>query len=192
MNKNNNKNTSELILDTAQAIVQQFGFNGFSYSHIAEKVGIRNASIHYYFPNKEDLGEALISRYLRSFLVYVDQVDADTSNNVEKLRKFILLYNGPVQEYCTCLSVTLSADLATLSGKVQAGLSKFFTANLAWLERVMEEGKREGQLKFEGTAEVEAHHFLASLQGAQLLSRSFHDTSKFEQITSSLMSALVK
>ena len=60
---NNNKNTAELILDAAQVLVQEVGFNGFSYAHIAEKVGIRTASIHYHFPNKEDLGEALITRY---------------------------------------------------------------------------------------------------------------------------------
>ncbi|KRF04853.1 hypothetical protein ASG89_21380 [Paenibacillus sp. Soil766] len=187
---NNNKNTSELILDTAQAIVQQYGFNGFSYSHIAEKVGIRNASIHYYFPNKEDLGEALIKRYLRNFQQFVAGIDAEIPNNLEKLRKFILLYSGPVQDYCACLSVMLSTDLATLSGKVQVGLSQFFTANLAWLERVLDEGRREGQLSFEGAADVQAHQFLAALQGAQLLSRSFHDISKYEKITEGLISAL--
>lgn len=186
----NNKNTSELILDTAQAIVQQYGFNGFSYSHIAEKVGIRNASIHYYFPNKEDLGEALIARYLRNFNQFVAGIDAEISNNMEKLRKFILLYSGPVQDYCACLSVMLSTDLATLSGKVQVGLSQFFTANILWLERVLEEGRREGQLNFEGTADIQAHQFLAALQGAQLLARSFHDISKYEKISEGLLSAL--
>ncbi|OAS15739.1 TetR/AcrR family transcriptional regulator [Paenibacillus oryzisoli] len=187
----NSKNTSELILDTAQAFVQQYGFNGFSYSHIAEKVGIRNASIHYYFPNKEDLGEALIARYLRNFNHFVAGIDAEITNHIEKLRKFILLYSGPVQAYCACLSVMLSTDLATLSGKVQVGLSQFFTANLEWLARVLEDGRREGQLHFEGAADVQAHQFLAALQGAQLLARSFHDISKYEKIAAGLLSALV-
>ncbi|NOU68993.1 TetR family transcriptional regulator [Paenibacillus sp. LMG 31461] len=187
---NNNKNTSELILDTAQAFVQQYGFNGFSYSHIAEKVGIRNASIHYYFPNKEDLGEALIARYLQNFKVFVAGIDAETPNNVEKLRKFILLYSGPVQDYCACLSVMLSTDLATLSGRVQSGLTQFFAANLEWLERVLDEGRREDQLNFEGAADAQAHQFLAALQGAQLLSRSFQDVSKYDKIADGLISAL--
>lgn len=187
---NKNKNTSEIILDTAQSIVQQFGFNGFSYSHIAEKVGIRNASIHYYFPNKEDLGEALIERYRRNFISMAAQIDAETQNNLEKLRRFILIYSGPVQDYCACLSVMLSTDLATLSGKVQTGLTQFFAANLDWLERVLEQGRREGQLHFEGAADLQAHQFLASLQGAQLLARSFHDISKFENIADGLISAL--
>ncbi|MBW7453131.1 TetR/AcrR family transcriptional regulator [Paenibacillus sepulcri] len=187
---NKNKNTAELILDVAQSIVQEFGFNGFSYAHIAEKVGIRTASIHYYFPNKEDLGEALIARYYKNFISSVAQIDTDTQDNLEKLRKFILLYDAPVQEYCTCLSVMLSTDLATLSGNVREGVAQFFAANLEWLERVLDQGRAGGHLNFEGTAEVRAHQFLASLQGAQLLARSFRDVSRFNRIADGLISAL--
>ncbi|KQX68147.1 TetR/AcrR family transcriptional regulator [Paenibacillus sp. Root444D2] len=185
-----NKNTAEAILDTAQSIVQDVGFNGFSYAHIAEKVGIRTASIHYHFPNKEDLGEALISRYHRQFMSAIAQIDTETQNNLEKLRKFTLLYSGPVQDYCTCLGVMISTDLATLSGKSREGLAQLFTANLDWLERVLDQGRREGHLNFEIAANVEAHQFLASLQGAQLLARSFRDISRFDMIAEGLISAL--
>ncbi|QHW34119.1 TetR/AcrR family transcriptional regulator [Paenibacillus rhizovicinus] len=185
-----NKNTAELILDTAQAIVQEFGFNGFSYAHIAEKVGIRTASIHYYFPSKEDLGEALIARYLKQFLAASDQIDARTRNNAEKLQQFTEIFSIPVQQNCTCLSVMFSSDLATLSEKVREGLSVFFDANLAWLERVLEQGRLEGHLRFEGEARAQAHQFLASLQGAQLLARSFRDAARFELIATGLLSAL--
>jgi len=184
------KNTAEIILDTAQSYVQEFGFNGFSYAHIAEKVGIRTASIHYHFPNKEDLGEALIARYYRRFIATIAQIDSETPNHLEKLRKFTLLYNGPVQDYCTCLSVMLSSDLATLSEKVREGLAQFFTANLTWLEHVLDQGRREGHLNFEGAAYVRSHQFLASLQGAQLLARSFRDLSRFNMIAEELISAL--
>ncbi|WP_219834213.1 TetR/AcrR family transcriptional regulator [Paenibacillus sp. R14(2021)] len=187
---NNNKNTAELILDTAQAIVQDVGFNGFSYAHIAEKVGIRTASIHYHFPNKEDLGEALIIRYRRQFEAMAEQFDAETENNLERLRKFILLYRGPVQDYCTCLGVMLSTDLSTLSGKAGEGVAELFKANLDWLERVLDEGRREGQLQFRGTADVQAHLFLAALQGGQLLAKSFRDASRYDRIAEGLLSAL--
>ncbi|MFC5448978.1 TetR/AcrR family transcriptional regulator [Paenibacillus aestuarii] len=188
MTKTNN--TSELILDTAQAIVQQFGFNGFSYAHIAEKIGIKTASIHYYFPNKEDLGEALIARYLKNFIAASVQIDTETDHHLEKLKKFVLLYSGPVQENCTCLSVMLSSDLATLTEEVREGLANFFSANLTWLQQVFEQGRREGHLFFKGDAEAQAHQFLASLQGAQLIARSFRDVNRFELIANGLLSAL--
>ncbi|MDD9268325.1 TetR/AcrR family transcriptional regulator [Paenibacillus sp. GCM10023248] len=184
------KHTSELILDTAQAFVQEFGFNGFSYAHIAAKVGIRTASIHYYFPNKDDLGEALIARYLKSFIAASAQIDAETQNHLERLQKFTLLYKDPVEVNCTCLSVMLSTDLATLSEKVREALAQFFATSLAWLEQVFENGRREGHLHYEGHAEVQAHQFLAALQGAQLLARSFRDPNRFDMIAKGLLSAL--
>jgi TetR/AcrR family transcriptional repressor of nem operon len=187
---NKNKNTAETILDTAQSIVQEFGFNGFSYAHIAEKVGIRTASIHYYFPNKEDLGDALIARYYRNFISAIAEIDAVTQNHLEKLRKFVLLYGDPVQNYCTCMGVMLSTDLATLSDKTREGIAQLFTANLTWLERVLDQGRREGQLHFKGDANWLAHQFLASLQGAQLIARSFRDINRFDRIAEGLLSAL--
>ncbi|MEK4057319.1 MULTISPECIES: TetR/AcrR family transcriptional regulator [Paenibacillus] len=186
-----NNNTAEAILDTAQSIVQEFGFNGFSYAHIAKIVGIRTPTIHYYFPNKEDLGEALIERYHRNFISSLAQVDTETHNNLEKLRKFILLYGGPVKDYCTCMGVMLSTDLASLSSKTQEGIAQLFTTNLEWLKRVLEQGRSEGQLKFTGSADVLAHQFLASLQGAQLIARSYRDQNRFNLIADGLMSALI-
>ncbi|AZN41267.1 TetR/AcrR family transcriptional regulator [Paenibacillus albus] len=184
------KNTSEQILDTAQAMVQEFGFNGFSYAHIAEKVGIRTASIHYYFPNKEDLGEALIARYLKGFHAASAQIDAGTTDNLERLYGFTRIFSGPVQDNSTCLSVMLSSDLATLSEKVRVELAGFFNANLSYLERVLEEGRQAGQLQFEGEVKAQAHQFLASLQGGQLLARGFRDPDRFEMIAKGLISAL--
>src|SRR5215510_2912589 len=50
--------TRTLILDAAQDLVQRLGANAVSDQHLSEAVGIRKASIHYYFPAKEDLLEA--------------------------------------------------------------------------------------------------------------------------------------
>ncbi|MDF2650787.1 MAG: transcriptional regulator, TetR family [Paenibacillus sp.] len=187
---NNNKNTAELILDIAQGLVQEVGFNGFSYSHIAEKVGIRTASIHYHFPNKEDLGEALITRYHREFVATIAQIDNEAQNNLEKICKYVMIFSIPVDTYCTCLSVMLSSDLATLTEKVREKLAEFFTANLAWVERVLEQGRSEGHLQFKGTAEAQANRMLASLQGAQLLARTFRDANRFNLIAEGIISAL--
>lgn len=48
------------IIEAAQELAQTRGYNGFSYQDIAERVGIRTASIHYHFPSKGDLGKAAL------------------------------------------------------------------------------------------------------------------------------------
>ncbi|EQD50561.1 transcriptional regulator, TetR family, partial [mine drainage metagenome] len=48
------KNMEEKIIDVAQQLVQSRGFNAFSYRDLADRISIRTASIHYYFPKKDD------------------------------------------------------------------------------------------------------------------------------------------
>ena len=52
--------TAGRILDVAERLVQLRGFNGFSYADVAAELGITKASLHYHFPGKAELGEALI------------------------------------------------------------------------------------------------------------------------------------
>lgn len=188
-----NTNTLNQILDTAQQLVQSLGYNAFSYADISKEVGIRKASIHYHFPNKADLGEALVARYDNHFTAALTQIDEQTTNDLEKLRKFTALYKaGPMQGFRLCLGVMYSTDYITLPEKVQDKLTRYFSTNLTWLEQVMDHGLKAGTLTFKGTAKTQAHTFLAALQGAQLLARSFKDIEKFDEIGEELITALAK
>ncbi|USB33142.1 TetR/AcrR family transcriptional regulator [Paenibacillus sp. YPG26] len=187
-----NTNTVDQILDTAQLLVQSVGFNAFSYADISKEIGIRKASIHYHFPNKADLGEALVVRYHRGFVDALAQIDAGTQDDLERLRQFTLLYKaGPSQDFRLCLGVMYGADYVTLPEEVQGELTGYFATNLTWLEQVMDRGLQAGTLTFKGTAQAEAHKFLAALQGAQLLARSFKEIGKYDVIAEELITALV-
>ena len=59
--------TASRILDVAERLVQTRGFNGFSYADIAAELKISKPSLHYHFPSKAALGEALIGRYAARF-----------------------------------------------------------------------------------------------------------------------------
>ncbi|SFS63136.1 TetR/AcrR family transcriptional regulator [Paenibacillus sp. BC26] len=185
-----NTNTAEAILDAAESMVMESGFNGFSYAHIAEKVGIRTASIHYHYPSKEDLGEALIKRYRESFHAFIARVDGEMPNSYDKLLKFIELYrSGPADNYRTCLGVMLSTDLTSLSERARNGVAEFFDINLNWLTKVLENGRQEGSLRYEGAAITQAHTLFAAVQGAQLIARSFKDIQRYDRIAEGILSA---
>ena len=49
----------EEILDAAEAMIRDAGFNAFSTRDVASAVGIKSASVHYYFPTKADMGVAV-------------------------------------------------------------------------------------------------------------------------------------
>lgn len=54
--------TSELILDAAEAVFADSGFDGATTRVIAEAAGVNPALIHYYFKSKEQLFEAVFAR----------------------------------------------------------------------------------------------------------------------------------
>ncbi|MGR7122804.1 TetR/AcrR family transcriptional regulator, partial [Klebsiella aerogenes] len=54
--------TYDSLLDLADTLIQENGYQGFSYADLASKLGIRKASIHYHFPAKTDLGIAYCER----------------------------------------------------------------------------------------------------------------------------------
>ena len=53
----------EQILDAAEKRARMAGYHGFSFRDVAEDVGIKSSSVHYHFPTKGDLCEALARRY---------------------------------------------------------------------------------------------------------------------------------
>ncbi len=53
MSKAGNKiETKEKIMNAARLTVQDRGYAGLSFRELAKEVGIKSASIHYYFPTK--------------------------------------------------------------------------------------------------------------------------------------------
>jgi TetR/AcrR family transcriptional repressor of nem operon len=59
--------SAQRIANVAQNLVKEFGYNGFSFEHIAKKVGMRKASVHYHFASKADLGVAVVQLYTHAF-----------------------------------------------------------------------------------------------------------------------------
>ena len=81
----------EQILTSAQRLVQQRGFNGFSYADIAAEVGIRKASLHHHFATKTDLALALIEGYSAALNTELARISALPVQVDEKLRAYMAL-----------------------------------------------------------------------------------------------------
>src|SRR4029450_10261971 len=64
--------TKERIMEAARLTVQDLGYSGLSFRELAKDVGIKSASIHYYFATKGELGAALASRYTAHYAEYFD------------------------------------------------------------------------------------------------------------------------
>jgi TetR/AcrR family transcriptional repressor of nem operon len=178
------------MLDVAESLVQQRGFNGFSYADVAADLGITTASLHYHFAGKAELGSALIRRYADRFFTALDVIEQRTSDAPARLHAYADLYLKVLSEDRLCLCGMLAADYATLPEPMRAAVLSFFDANEAWLDRILAEGRAAGELQFAGPSVDCARMVISSMEGAMLVARPYGDLSRFQSAADQLITGL--
>ncbi|HXR28386.1 MAG TPA: TetR/AcrR family transcriptional regulator [Solirubrobacteraceae bacterium] len=182
--------TATRILDIAEELVQVRGFNGFSYADVARRLKITNASLHYHFHAKADLGSALVERYRRRFIESLGAIDHEAGRADARLAAYVRLYADVFRSQRMCLCGMLAAEYQTLPAGMQELIVDFFDENESWLARVLEEGASEGSLALDGPPRERARALIGGLEGAMLVARPYDDVERFSAIASQLTSGL--
>ena len=186
-----NVSTATRILDTAQHLVQTRGYHGFSFTDVATVIGIKDASIHYHFPSKADLGQALTRRYRERFAQHLTAIDSADLSASRKLERYVAIYREVIgTDGRICLCGALSGEFLTLPERVQTEVRAFFQENEVWLTQLLEQGRSAGDVTFTGPALLEAQALLSGLEGAMLLARSLGDSTRFEPLALRYLEAL--
>ena len=158
--------TKKLILDIAEDLLLDRGYNGFSYKDISTSLNIKNASIHYHFPAKTDLGVAIIRRATKRFERWAGYIDGKDLPYSKKLDEFFLLFKRFVeQNQQICLGGALETDFKTLPEEMQEETRLFISGTLSWLENFLAQGRKKGDFNFPGTAKDQALLMIACVQG---------------------------
>ncbi|MBO1110369.1 TetR/AcrR family transcriptional regulator [Bordetella petrii] len=180
----NTATTREQLLGHAQALIRQRGYNGFSYRDLADRVGVKTASIHYYFPCKDDLLIEAIDNYAAHVAGLVQGIDA-TLPAKERLDRYAALFEGgPTDQVCLC--GMLAADFASLSDRARQSLQGFFCMHETWLAQVIADGQRDGTLKWSGCPDAAGRCLFAAFQGALMGSRLFQNPARLHDVVASV------
>jgi TetR/AcrR family transcriptional regulator, transcriptional repressor for nem operon len=169
-------------MDLAETFIQEKGFNGFSYAHIAKELDVKNAAIHYHFPSKEDLVCAVIQRYRDRFQLWINNSRIRNLSPQEKLDWFFSIYtdtradNGKV-----CLAGSLESEFNSLPVPLREQTEALTRELLAWLQSTLQEGRETGVFQFSGDPASKAALILSSLQGALQMARAL-GTEKFHAV----------
>jgi TetR/AcrR family transcriptional regulator, transcriptional repressor for nem operon len=185
-----NADTAERILDSAERLVQSRGFNGFSYADVAAELGITKASLHYHFPGKAELGEALIGRYAARFAEALEEIDARGGDAPAKLAAYARIYAEVLRDKRMCLCGMLAADYDTLAKPMREAVVRFFDDNEAWLTAVFAQGQAEASLHPDGSAGEAAQALVGGLEGALLIARPYGEVARFEAAATRLLTSL--
>lgn len=165
--------TRDQLLAHAEKLIRTRGCNGFSYRDLAEHVGVKTSSIHYYFPGKGDLLYEAVEAYSARALASVRSIDTAQPAHAQLEAYLSMMESKACSSGELCLGGMLAGEVMSLPERVRGALQGFFRAHEVWLTRVLAQGAEEGTLKFSGTAEAAGRAVFATVQGCLLVSRLF-------------------
>ncbi|MCV9966774.1 TetR/AcrR family transcriptional regulator [Pararhizobium sp. BT-229] len=106
-------------MDAAERLLRSKGYSAFSYAHLAEAVGIREASIHHHFLTKEDLGTAIVEDYVRKVRERFSQIEAASGKLDDRLAGFVEGFRTGAEMGMLPLCGALAAEMAVLPSRLQ-------------------------------------------------------------------------
>ncbi|AUN98873.1 TetR/AcrR family transcriptional regulator [Bacteriovorax stolpii] len=188
MNAKSN-NTKTEALNLAKEYLQTLGFNGFSFQTIADSLGIKKASLHYYFSSKEDMGIALLEDYEEGHKTWAKKVQELPSKvKLEKMVKGFCSLSAKHNMICPVGSFT--SDFYSVSPKMKKKLQQFHFLIRDWLVETIEQGKKEGTIKKTIDSTLAADLFLTTLQGGVQVARIRGEQESLKKMLEALLDQL--
>ena len=166
----------ERILDAAERRIRGAGYNAVSFRDIAADVGVKSASVHYHFPQKQDLGAALVRRYKDHFTAALKAIAAgpgdreDPNHAAAMFQAYLELYRGAlIVDQSVCLCAILGAEVIGLPEMIRSEVRLFFQANIDWLTKTFAPWPPE-------TGAFSPLDVVAGLQGAMIIAAVMGDS----------------
>jgi len=163
--------TRNEIVRLAEELIRSIGYNAFSYADISQKLNIKNAAIHYYFPSKSDLGIEVIRKNLEAFnerIVAWKDLDYKT-----QLIKYITMHDNFIKKNWVCIVGSLSPSFDTLPTNMQKELQNLVNTILIWLTDLLSKGQESKIFSFNEAPRTKAFiihsAMLSSLQMNKVL-----------------------
>lgn len=176
--------TRRFIIEQAAPIFNRKGFAGTSMSDILEATGLAKGGLYGNFESKEEIArEAFQYSFERAYGGVVDAVTAKTSP-LEKLFAVCDYYkdytkNSPVEGGCPILNFGVEVDdtMPRLKKDVRLAIER----QLHDLYRVIEKGKRVGEIRKDINSERYAALIYAQIEGAIFMAKALDDHKKLNQ-----------
>ena len=170
--------TKNALLDAAERRMRTGGYHAVSFRDLADDLGIKSASVHYHFRQKEDLGVAVVERYATRFFA---AVEALILSGMAPIEAFAQGYRDAFHEARTgCLCGMLGAETRGLPERVTAAVAAFLNQNVEWVTNALPEDMPP-EMRLQGAVQV-----VASLQGGMMLAVSLNDGAMLDAIVDGL------
>lgn len=181
--------TKEQIIEIANNLLIERGFNAFSYKTISEEINIKTSSIHYHFPTKSDLGVAVICKHHEA----LEQTIIKTKNKtpLEKINKLFNYYKRLAEEQKVCIVGALISDINTMDEPLRKELLCFATTVVNWVAAILEEGQKQKLFKPIANTRLKAKLVMTNLMALVQIARIEKNKQSFAMSTQVLLDELI-
>ncbi|WP_431324964.1 TetR/AcrR family transcriptional regulator [Rhizobium sp. YTU87027] len=166
-----NKTTRDEIIEAADDLFYQQGYEHTSFADIADVVKISRGNFYHHFKSKDEILDAVIDKRLADRQAMLQRWEIEGKTAEDRIRSFIdiLIVNGDKIKRYGCPIGTLTSELAKLNHTAQADANRLFALFRTWLRRQFVALGRQAD------ADMLAMHLLARSQGIATLSNAFQD-----------------
>jgi TetR/AcrR family transcriptional repressor of nem operon len=180
------ENVREAIMLAAREAAMARGYGGINFRDLAKTVGIKAASINYYFANKALLGEAVARRYWEDISRDLEAISANAGTPMDALRQYPGIFRASLaRDNRICLSSFMAAEYDEVPEPVLKEVQAFADVNVAWLGKELVAAKVVGL----GESEERARAIYAAVAGAQIIARSRSNIGLFDKLIDSYRTA---
>ncbi|HLP85018.1 MAG TPA: TetR/AcrR family transcriptional regulator [Phycisphaerales bacterium] len=185
--------TRDKLMDIAEELLQTVGYNAFSFHDLADRVGIKSASIHYYFPTKTDLGVAVTIRYRERFQRMLKEITESHDDPMQQLKLCMGLFRQTLATgRRVCLCGMLSSDIESIPKELQVEVRTFFDDLEMWIANVLRRAQKLQLVKLRESPEATSIAIVATLEGAMLTARTNRSAARFQAACDWIISSLVQ
>lgn len=169
------QDSRERIIDAANRLIYQKGYNQTSFADVADDIGISKGNLHYHFRSKDDLLEAVIDLRKQLIQANLARWEEEISEPEEKLRRFVQMLLSEETELVRygCPMGTLNMELGKYQQDMRNRAREMFDLFQAWLDRTFQQMGRKD------SAEL-SRHLLIMAQGTALMTYVYSDASLLE------------
>ncbi|MGO4306566.1 TetR/AcrR family transcriptional regulator [Cupriavidus sp. RAF12] len=177
------------LLEHASVLIRQRGYNGFSYRDLAELVGVKTSSIHYYFPAKDDLVLEVVRLYRERGQARLTAIDTSLPLAEQAQRYVNPLRNG-IELNQICLAGMLSAEVMALPDTIRTLLQAHFQMNEDWIASLLHRAEIERGQPYPVPPQVLAKVLYGAIQNGIITARMSGSTDRLDAAGDMLLGAV--
>lgn len=193
LSRHTQTDTRKLILRTARELILTRSYLGLSFQDLADRVGIRKASLYHHFPSKEALGIEVLTDSQRRFVAWAEGLAGEPPH--AQLLAYIRMFRDVIGAGSkVCPIGATGGEWDCIEPALQATVRHLHRTQLDWLGGVALRLNVPAGQKAAAVDETQAQQWAAQVsaicQGALLNARLHGDVAMFDTAVAPLTSRL--